>query len=47
MRDGQLKKPSNNITFKHLLPDYKFTSIETGLDETIKWFENNYDKARK
>jgi len=47
MRDGQLKKPSNNMTLKHLLPDYKFVSIEMGLQKTIDWFVKNYDKARK
>ena len=47
MRDGQLKKPSNNMTLKHLLPDYKFVPIEVGLRKTIEWFEENYDKARK
>ena len=47
MRDGQLKKPSNNMTLKHLLPDYKFVPIEVGLRRTIEWFIENYEKARK
>ncbi len=47
MRDGQLKKPSNNMTLKYLLPEYKFVPIEEGLTRTIVWFIENYDKARK
>ena len=47
MRDGQLKKPSNNMTLKHLLSDYKFVPIEVGLRRTIEWFIENYEKARK
>ena len=47
MRDGQLKKPSNNMTLNHLLPDYKFVPIEVGLRRTIEWFIENYEKARK
>jgi len=47
MRDGQLKKPSNNVTLKYLLPLYKFVPIEVGLTKTINWFNENYDKARK
>ena len=47
MRDGQLKKPSNNMTLKHMLPDYTFVPIEVGLRRTIEWFIENYEKARK
>ena len=47
MRDGQLKKPSDNQPLKNLLPDYKFVPIEVGLRRTIEWFEENYDKVRK
>ena len=47
MRDGQLKKPSNNQPLKNLLPDYKFVPIEVGLRKTIEWFIENYEKARK
>ena len=28
------------------LPDFKFTPIEVGLQETIEWFIENYRSAR-
>tara|TARA_R100000008_G_scaffold13898_1_gene6782 strand:- start:1000 stop:1911 length:912 start_codon:yes stop_codon:yes gene_type:complete len=46
-REGQLKKPSDNTKLKFLLPDYKFVPIEMGIQQTIDWFEDNYDEARK
>jgi GDP-L-fucose synthase len=46
-RDGQFKKPSNNMVLKTLLRDYKFVPIELGLEKTIEWFIENYESARK
>ena len=46
-RDGQLRKPSDNSKLKSLLPDYKFIPIEIGLTQTIKYFNENYEKVRK
>ena len=46
-REGQLRKPSDSSLLKKLLPDYKFVPIETGLEQTIKWFCENYEDARK
>ena len=45
--DGQFRKPSDNSKLKSYLPNFKFTPIETGLKETINWFIENYEKARK
>ena len=45
--DGQFRKPSDNRKLKKYLPEFKYTSIEDGLRETIKWFNENYDKIRK
>ena len=45
--DGQFRKPSDNSKIKNYLPDFKFTPIETGLQETIKWFIENYENTRK
>lgn len=47
--NGQLKKPSSNSKLISIIGDYHFTSLEKGLRETIKWFEDNYysDNIRK
>jgi len=45
--DGQFRKPSNNMTLKALLPDYKFVPLEFGLKKSIDWFVENYEDARK
>ena len=45
--DGQFRKPSDNSKLKSLLPDFKFTPIEEGLKETVEWFVENYNYARK
>lgn len=44
--DGQFRKPSDNSKIKKYLPDFKFTNLYDGLQETIEWFESNYDTAR-
>jgi GDP-L-fucose synthase len=45
--DGQLRKPSDNSKLKSYLPNFKFTPIEEGIKESVKWFIENYEKARK
>jgi len=45
--DGQFRKPSDNSKLKSYLPNFKFTSIEEGIKETVCWFKENYDKTRK
>ena len=45
--DGQFKKPSDNSKLMKLIPDYKFTPIEIGIEKTIKWFVKNYETVRK
>ena len=45
--DGQYRKPSDNSKLRSYLPDFKFTSIEDGIKETINWFIENYEKTRK
>jgi len=44
--DGQYKKTASNSKLKRLLPDFKFTPFETALEESVKWFVQNYDSAR-
>ena len=45
--DGQYKKTVSNNKFNNLYPDFKFTDINLGIDNTIKWFLNNYPNIRK
>jgi GDP-L-fucose synthase len=42
--DGIFRKPSDNSKLKSLLPDYKFVPIELGLQKSIEWFVENYNK---
>jgi len=45
--DGQFKKTASNAKLRRRRPDYQFTSIEKGIEETVEWFCSNYDMARK
>tara|TARA_B100001250_G_scaffold360657_1_gene338255 strand:- start:2230 stop:3135 length:906 start_codon:yes stop_codon:yes gene_type:complete len=45
--DGQITKNTNNTKLKTILPEFQFTPIEIGLEKTINWFYNNYERARK
>jgi len=45
--DGQYKKTASNAKLRKLLPDFKFTPIKEAIETTIKWFNDNYDVARK
>jgi len=45
--DGQYKKTACNAKLRSLMPEFKFTSIEEGLEATVSWFLKHYDTARK
>ena len=45
--DGQYQKPSDTTKLKNYLPDFKFTPIDVGIKKSVKWFIENYEKARK
>jgi GDP-L-fucose synthase len=45
--DGQHRKPSDNSLIKELLPDFEYTPFEQGIKETVNWFKENYENARK
>ncbi len=45
--DGQFKKTASNKKLRTYKPDYKFTSLEDGINDTIKWFYNNINNIRK
>ena len=45
--DGQFKKPSDNSKIKELYPEFEYTPLEEGIKETVNWFIENYETARK
>ena len=48
--DGQPKKTADNAKFKRLYgaeSPFAFTSIRRGIQETVQWFVQNYQDARK
>lgn len=45
--DGQFRKPSNISRLKRYLPDFKFTPLEQGIRNSVKWFIDNYPNIRK
>jgi len=45
--DGQLRKVANNAKMRKYLPEFQFTPIRKAINETVKWFIDNYDIARK
>ena len=47
--DGQFKKTADNSKFKRLYggSQFTFTPIRHGLRETVQWFVQNYNTARK
>ena len=44
---GQYKKTASNKKLKKYFPNFKFTNIENGLQETILWFIINYPNVRQ
>ncbi|CAD6185662.1 unnamed protein product [Caenorhabditis auriculariae] len=45
--DGQFKKTASNGKLRRLLPDFQFTPFETAIKESVEWFVDNYETARK
>ena len=45
--DGCLRKTVDGSYFKTVFPDFRYTSLEDGVKNTIKWFHENYDNCRK
>jgi len=41
------QKTASNKKLRSFLPDFKFTPFENAIDESVKWFVDNYEKARK
>lgn len=45
--DGQYKKTADNAKLVKVMKNINFTSFETGIQETIIWFRENYNTCRK
>lgn len=45
--DGQFKKTADNKKLRKYRPDYEFTTMPDGIQKSVDWFVENYDKARK
>lgn len=45
--DGQFKKTACNKKLRSYRPDYKFHSMDEGIQKSCKWFMANYDTCRK
>ena len=45
--DGQFKKTASNSKLRSLKPDYKFITIDDGIQRAVDWFVENYETARK
>ncbi len=45
--DGQFRKPSDTTKLRSYYPDFEFTSIETGVEATVNWFQSNYPNVRR
>jgi len=45
--DGQFKKTASNSKLRKYLPEFKFVPTKQAIQETVEWFEKNYDTARK
>jgi len=45
--DGQFKKTASNKKLMELYPDFKFTNMKEAIKTSARWFEDNYETARK
>ena len=44
--DGQYRKPSDPSALKEFAPDFAFTLVKDGIDQTVDWFLSNYPHVR-
>ena len=45
--DGQFKKTASNAKLRKYLPEYQFVPTREAIRETVQWFNDNYETARK
>lgn len=44
--DGQYKKTADGTLFETLAPTFEFTPLTSGLERSVRWFEENYPNCR-
>ena len=44
--DGQLRRPSDSTKLRSYRPDFVFTSLKEGIDQTVSWFLEHYPDVR-
>jgi GDP-L-fucose synthase len=45
--DGQFKKTASNRKLRELHPSFTFTPFNVAIKDTVEWFVQNYEVARK
>lgn len=45
--DGQYKKTADNKKLMSRIKNFNFTNIEKGIQESVSWFQKNYNNCRK
>ncbi|XP_035915834.1 probable GDP-L-fucose synthase [Anopheles stephensi] len=45
--DGQYKKTASNAKLRKHLPHFKFTDFDVAIKDTVQWYIENYEQARK
>jgi len=45
--DGQFKKTASNAKLRTYLPDFKFSPLDAALKDTVQWYTDNYNTARR
>merc|ERR1719450_843012 len=45
--DGQFKKTASNAKLRKYLPNFEFVPTKQAIQETVEWFNKNYETARR
>lgn len=46
-QDGQYKKTANNAKLHKHFPDFQFTHFDKAIEESCRWFVDNFNTVRK
>jgi GDP-L-fucose synthase len=45
--DGQYKKTADNSKLTKLYPNFEFTNVNIGIQNSVQWFKDNFSVLRK